>query len=433
MRFIGVLPVQDVTFASSYDIDDLVARAEEEIRAHGCSVDAIVGYYDFPVSTMLPILHRRLGIERGPTLESVLRCEHKYWSRCEQQATVPELVPAFEVVDPFDPKAIDRISLEFPFWLKPVKAQASFLGFRITDRDKLGRALAVIREKIGRVASGFDRVLEHAQLPPHIEGICGSHCIAESIIGGRQCTLEGYVFDGQPHVYGVVDSIRYPNGSSFSRYEYPSRLPEEVQQRMSEAAGRVLLHVGFDNAPFNAEFYWDEDSDSIWMLEVNTRISQSHCFQFMSVHGRSHHEVVIDCALGRKPDFGRATGPYCVAAKFMVREEDDGVIVRVPSSEDLARIEDEIPGTRLLLLVEPGTRLSDLHDQDSYTYELAHIYVAAHSEAELFDKYRRCLRKMNVRLLPDEPGRREAPPPSASGSRLVFPPVSGAGSDRYAS
>ena len=403
MRFIGVVPEREITSNRGQPLEPLLDRVVNEIRSHDLRVDAVVGYFDFPISTMLPLVKQRLGLTTPPSLQSVLGCEHKYWSRRMQKEVVPEVVPAFELVDPFDPDATSRLELAYPFWIKPIKSASSYLGFRIDGPEDLDRALNRIREEIHRLGESFDAVMRHADLPSDIAAIGGYHCIAEEIIGGHQCTLEGYVFDKQTTVYGVVDSLRYPGTSSFARYQYPSSLPESVKDRMKTYAARVLGWIGLDRSPFNAEFYWDEERDRIWLLEINARISQSHSFLFMSVDGASHHEVMLDCALGRRPAFSRGQGSYPLAAKFMVRVRRDATVVRAPDAEELARIEDEIPGTRLQLTVSRGHRLSTLENQDSYSFEVAYIHVAAHDEAELIDKYRNCLERIDLRLMPVEP------------------------------
>ena len=48
-----------------------------------------------------------------------------------------------------------------------------------------------------------------------------------------------YVYRGKAH-YGVVDSINYPNGMSFQRYQYPSQLPSAVKTRLREASVTVI-------------------------------------------------------------------------------------------------------------------------------------------------------------------------------------------------
>jgi biotin carboxylase len=403
LRFHGVLAMEDVTDAPSYDMPALLSRAEREIRALPFKVDAVVSHYDFPASTMLPILCRRLGLPT-PSLESVLKCEHKYWSRLEQHKVIPDRIPPFCLVDPFDPEAKNRINLPFPFWLKPVKSLGSYLGHRIDSAPALERALGRIRAHIARLAEPFDLVLEHAVLPPEIAQVTGRHCIAEGYVTGKQCTLEGYVFDGAPHVYGIVDSLRYPNGSSFERYQYPSRLPRSVQRRMIDTADAVLRQIGLDRSAFDMEFFYDEPNDRIWSLEINPRISQSHCVLFERVHGASHQEVMVDLALGRRPDYPPAgEGPFKVSAKFMLRETRDGIVAGVPSADKLARIERSLPGTVIQLNVAEGVRLAHLEEQDSYMYQIAEIYTAGNSVRELVQKYRACVESLGIRLVEPSP------------------------------
>jgi hypothetical protein len=73
-------------------IDELLDRATDELerfaRSGRGSVDGVVGFWDFPVQTMVPILRRRRSLS-GPTLESVLKCEHEYWSRLAWRGCPP--------------------------------------------------------------------------------------------------------------------------------------------------------------------------------------------------------------------------------------------------------------------------------------------------------------------------------------------------------
>ncbi|MGM0679565.1 MAG: ATP-grasp domain-containing protein [Pseudomonadota bacterium] len=225
-QFHSLLPYQAIKRPLREPVERLLQQAYTKLDNFEGSIDAIVGYWDFPVSTILPIIRRRYNLP-GPSLEAVLRCEHKYWSRCLQIEIAPELVPEFQAVNPFDPYAEDKIEIAYPFWLKPVKAASSHLGFRINNRKALTDSLAIIRDKIQCFAKPFNDILEHATLPSHIAPFDGNYCIAERIIStGVQCTLEGYVHKGEVTVYGIVDSIRSgKHRSSFSRYQYPQRFP----------------------------------------------------------------------------------------------------------------------------------------------------------------------------------------------------------------
>lgn len=394
-RFHGLL--EEPHKADDYDIPAYLAEAERRLRAFVGPIDAVVGYMDFPVSTMLPILCRRFGL-RSPSLESTLKCEHKYWSRLEQHEAIPGHAPRTVAVDPFDDASIARIPLAYPFWLKPVKSSGSYLGFRVTDARVLRRAIGAIRAGIGKLAEPFNFVLGHAKLPPEVAAVDGYHCVAEEIIGGRQCTLEGCVFEGEVLYHGIVDSIRAPNRVSFLRYEYPSRLPREVQQEMMDLGRRMLTHVGFDNAGFNVEFFWDRQRDRIRLVEINTRVAQHHSDLFEKVDGVTNHEAPIQVALGRRPRMPHGEGVFRRAATFFLRRYRDARVTAVPSREDVAAIERDVPGTVVHLQVAAGMRLCELFEQDSYSYALALIYLGADSENELLRRCRRVVERLHFEL-----------------------------------
>lgn len=384
--FHGLLTHDEVSAAGSFDLEALLDKARGILRDFDGSIDAIVGYWDFPTVLMMPILRQEFGL-RGPALESVLRCEHKFWARQLQAETVPEEVPEFRLVDPFDPDAADKLDLPFPFWMKPIKAHSSLLGFRVASRDDLEHALEETRRGIHRFAEPMDVIMSYADLPDEIRAIGGDHCIAEAIISdGRQCTLEGYVFEGEVEVYGIVDSIRGRNRSSLERYEYPSALPQDVKDRMIASAKKVIGRAGLDDSPFNMEFFYHENRGAISLLEVNARISKSHSPLFDKVEGVPHKEVMLDVALGKKPDFPARRGRFRYAAKFMPRiygDHDDCRVRNVPDDARLREIEAAFPGSEIQLHVEEGMRLAETSHSDAYSYELAAVFMGAQSRAGL--------------------------------------------------
>jgi hypothetical protein len=81
----GLTSLADLQLGDEIPVADLLAEAESRIAAFDGDVHAVVGFWDFPVSTVAPILCRRSGL-RGASLESVLRCEHKYWRGCRPRS-----------------------------------------------------------------------------------------------------------------------------------------------------------------------------------------------------------------------------------------------------------------------------------------------------------------------------------------------------------
>ncbi|TVR67778.1 MAG: D-alanine--D-alanine ligase, partial [Candidatus Competibacteraceae bacterium] len=74
---------EELKCGNHFPVREMLEDGPRRMREFSGRVDAVVGYWDFPVSTVLPLLRRPLDLP-GPSLEAVLKCEHKYWSRVEQ-------------------------------------------------------------------------------------------------------------------------------------------------------------------------------------------------------------------------------------------------------------------------------------------------------------------------------------------------------------
>lgn len=395
LRFYGLLDYETLVKPNEYDFEELLEDCRRELGAFEGPVDGIIAHWDFPTSVLAPILAAEHGIP-APSLRSVVACEHKYWSRLDQRDVVPECVPRFAAFDPFDDNALDSIDLDFPFWVKPVKSHSSQLGFEIHDADEFANALVEIREHIGLVGNAFDEVLRRVDVPDAVGENSGTMCLAEQVVTGIQAAPEGTMFQGRFAVHGVFDMRKDEAGHSFDRLDYPaSTVPPEVQDRMIDITRRYLEHVGFDDGCFNSEFMWDEENDKLWLIEINTRISQSHSDLFVKVDGASNHAVAIDIALGRPPRMPHGEGQFRVASKCIVPRYEDGIVRSVPTEEDIARLQEHIPGIEVRIDVATGQRLSDLPNQDAYRYELATLFIGAGSIEELERRHRE-----GIELLP---------------------------------
>ncbi|MEV0598076.1 ATP-grasp domain-containing protein [Streptomyces sp. NPDC050315] len=391
--FHGLLTAEELQ-VGEVSVPQLLDKAYGILDAFEGSIDAIVTYWDFPASTLVPILGERYGT-RTTSLESVVKCEHKYWSRLEQQKVIDEH-PRFGRVDlsSDDPQPPDGV--RFPMWLKPALSYSSELAYGVKDEKEFQEAVAQIREGIHRVGRPFEYILDRIELPPEMAGVGAQVCLAEEAISGIQVAVEGYVLNGEVVVYGTLDSINYPDSSSFLRHQYPSTLPADVIERLRTASERVIRQIGMEAATFSIEFFYDPHTDSINLLEINPRHSQSHAQMFHYVDGVPNHHCMVSLALGKDPRLPQGEGQYRKAAKWYYRWFTDAVVQDVPSPEEIERIEAEIPGVRIDMVPEPGKRLSDAPQQDSYSCELAHIFTGADSVDEMTEKYDQCVAALNV-------------------------------------
>lgn len=128
----------------------MLERAQAQLDGFHGSVDAVIGFWDLPVTTMVPILCARRGL-RSASLDAVVRCEHKYWSRLEQQKVIDEH-PRFGLID-LEHDTAPPEGVGYPMWVKPVKSFSSDMAFGVANLEEFRDALAQIREASGVSAS----------------------------------------------------------------------------------------------------------------------------------------------------------------------------------------------------------------------------------------------------------------------------------------
>lgn len=400
-RFHQLLTREEL-IADPISIPRLITKADLVLRDFKGKIDAIVGYWDFPGSMLVPVLCERYGL-RSTSLRSVVACEHKYWSRLKQSRHIEE-VPRFDLLDLDAPLAELPETLEFPVWIKPVKSSSSQGAYFVPNAAALPQAREQMRAEVERVGSPFEDFLAMLDLPEEVAAAGGRAAIAEEAATGHQFTVEGFVQDGQVNLYGVVDSIRVPGISSFLRYQYPSALPAPVRARSIEISERIAAAMGLNHTTFNIEYFWDEDADRMTLLEINVRHSQSHALLFEMVDGFSNHAFMVDLALGKTPEPLQGAGPHMIAAKWFMRHFSDGVVRRVPSKKEIADLEKQFPGTVISVGLRVGDRLSDSYGEDSYSYVLAEIFTGATTEAELQHIYEACVAGLRFEIDELAPG-----------------------------
>ncbi|MFW5783318.1 MAG: ATP-grasp domain-containing protein [Spirochaetota bacterium] len=390
--FVPLCRHEELRSPLSRPLPRIIDEALGELRSRRPA--AIIAYWDFPENALARYLSGELGL-RSTSLESVLACEHKYWARTLQADVSPRLVPPFELLDPCEHRALEQIHLDPPFWIKPIKATGSALSFRVETESDADRALERIRAEIGAFAEPFDHLLSLARVPDWVREIGGRHCIVEKSLSGSQCTVSGFVHNDEVTIIGVVDSLSYPGTSTFSAFVHPSRLTPEVQDRLRRSATEVITPFGLQESGFNIEFFYDEETDSLSVLEVNPRFSQSHADLYLRVDGTSNHQLLLDLALGNDPTFRQGAGTDAVAAKFFERVFEDVEVTHVAGSDEIRAIERR-HDCRVALLVQEGDRLRHKPTEDAYSHDIAHVYLGASSYEQARRKYERIIDDLSI-------------------------------------
>ncbi len=361
----------------------------QDVQKRRGDFQAVVGIDDFPACMLAALVGERFGFP-APSFESLFLCQHKYYSRLKQQEVTPEATPRFHPLETSRDPVPSDLPLAFPVFVKPVKSYLSILARRIDTFHDLARAAAEARVRLAPLAKMFDGLMGASTLDGNFREIPGSAFLVEELLTGHQVTLDGYAFQGRVVLLGIVDSIFFPGSLSFQRFEYPSRLPPRVQERMARIAERCIRHIGLDGTFFDIEFFYREQDDSIWIIEINGRMSSQFAPLYRMIDGIDMYAMQLRMALGRDPGGREVWGPDrekgMVSASFVLRSFENAYVRRIPSGQDLQRLQDRFPEACVEILVKEGEKLSDeLQDDESYRYCL--VDLCAKDWGALFKNY----------------------------------------------
>jgi biotin carboxylase len=343
------------------EIDAILAKIA------GVSLAAVISTDDYPGSALAAAIAKELSLP-GPDPAVTLLCQHKYLARRAQEKLVPDAVPPFTLIDVAPDAALPE-GLRFPLFVKPVKSFFSIGAERVDDLQ----ALAALFPRWAAQDQFFAPLDE--MLQRYAGATIGTkRLIAEGVLRGEQVTVEGFVQGGKATVMGVADSVMFPGTLAFARFDYPSALPEDVQQRMADIAATLMPGLGFDNGLFNIEMMYDASSDAISIIEINPRMASQFADLYEKVDGTNSYRVLLDIAQGRAPRFTRRQGRHGFAASIVLRSFEDYVVAALPGEADLERLKRVYPDIRVEILARVGRALSaEMQDGTSYRYGIVNL------------------------------------------------------------
>ena len=86
----------------------------------------------------------------------------------------------------------------------------------------------------------------------------------------------------------------------------------------------------------------------------------------------------------------------------MLRTYEPGTVKQTPSEDEINILKEKYPELAMKVHVNKGMHLSELFGQDSYSYELANIFLGARNQEELLEKYNDCLENLTFEIKYDE-------------------------------
>ena len=367
----------------TFDVDHFIERIVERYRAQ--RLDGVFSNNEHFGALIAAVVAKRLGLPGSSPL-AVIDCQHKFYSRVRQRSILPAATPRFAVF-PYSVRSPDEIALPFPFYVKPVKATYSVLARQVDDFAVLRQHLrfrALEKLVIRKLVRPFNDLMR-----THTDyAVDAHHMIAEEVLRGVQVNVDGFVHGGEIKVLGFIDEVMYPGTQAFMRFEYPSRLPPTVQERMAAITRTLMRGMGFDFGFFNVELTYDPATGDIRIVEINPRLASQLANLYRRVDGYDPYELLIAMSLGEQPAFERGKGEFGAAASFIFRRFDGRPVTRVPSRDQIRSLSEIYPDARLMLYLKKGASLArEMKWLGSYRYAV--LNLGGSSARDLHDRFQR--------------------------------------------
>ena len=359
-----------------FDVERFVSKLAHKYRDR--QIAAVTSTQEQFGALTASLLAVRLGLP-GTPLKALLTAQHKYLARQIHQKTLADHVPQFCGFR-YDADVSKAVTIDYPIFVKPVKAAFSVLAKRCTNEQALREHLkfrfweTII---IKRLTSPFRRVSSK-----HLDCDINADCfIAEGCVDGAlQVCVDGYAHAGNVHVLGTVDSVMYPGTTSFMRFEYPSQLNAQHVAKLEAVAKRAVEAIGFTHGLFNVELFFDSKTERITLIEINPRMAGQFSDLYERVDGKSLWALELDLALGKTPNFPHREGKFGSAASFVFREFADA-IKHAPPADQQSWLTRTFSDARLFLDLKHATsRARETKWLGNYRYALIHMGGANHDD-----------------------------------------------------
>jgi biotin carboxylase len=158
-------------------------------------------------------------------------------------------------------KRVEKIlpRVQFPCVVKPLRLAASQGVIRANSPEEFQAAVARIKQLL---ESPEVKVTREAEL---------DRLIVERYIPGSEVAVEGLLTRGKLRILAVFDKPDPLEGPYFeeSIYVTPSRLPDDIYDRLLDCAERTVQALGLTHGPVHAEFRINDEGP--WVLEAAPR------------------------------------------------------------------------------------------------------------------------------------------------------------------
>jgi biotin carboxylase len=373
-----------------FDLNRFVNKLAKQAKKEGWT--AVSSQHEQFGTLAAALLAEKMGWP-GTSPRAVAACQHKLYARQVLAQVCPEANTAFQRMPAAYGEAVPD-GLSYPAFVKPVKAAFSVLAKVVNSKEELHQFTRFGKYElwvIKRLVEPFERISK--KLLPQA-GSAHSMLLEAPANSATalQYSLDGVAFEGSIKPLGVVDSVMYPSTQAFMRFDYPSKLAKNIQNRSLDVANKFLTAVGYNHGLFNMEFFYDPATDKLTVIEFNPRMASQFADLYLRVDGVDLYAMALELAYGRNPWLlprVATTANIATSAVYRVFDPQDAsaqhltqAIPPMPSSAQLAALKQHFPSHHLIQIPKAGHELArDFKWLGSYRYGVLHL--GAQSEADL--------------------------------------------------
>ena len=358
--------------------------------------DGITGFFDTPNAVAVAISH--LVGKPGPSLDSVVRSQNKMRSRTLQQESIAE----YSVAAVSAEQVLAEGNIPFqPMFVKPMRAAGSFGCEIVHDTAALQARIDKDRHFLEQHNAPYIEAIQTATDDPAIlEMLADSNdYFCEEMIQGEQFAVNGYVYNGQIQLHGIVAEIYLPGAKSFLRHEHPTELPPEWLTRIDDLTQRFISHTGLDNTEFDLEFCIDFELNRLALIEINPRAVAQYENLYMMASGDDMMTTICALACGDPPP-ALQTPKYQFCYSCELRSFDDQHVLAIPDEENLAAIKADFPDAIVVNRIPPGVRKLSDAKKSIDTYRYCMISIPGDSREAIMTTLEAIKEKLNYRFQP---------------------------------
>ncbi len=389
------LAIETTERIMEYGVRDYLLRTIELINKYPEMYDGIVGTHDSS-AVFASIICEKTG-KIFASVQSIINCQNKYISRKIQQKCLPEHVPGFCL-------GLDYLQnpeqLSVPLFIKPVRANISFGSHKISFPEELEHFIA---QESKEIASQNQYFLDALSVDPEYQDQLNlrtcNQFLCEDLLTGDQVTIDGFVYNSEITVFGYTKAVFFPDSNSFSHHDFPYSFSPQLEDKIHAGLERLIPNLGINNSFFNVEIRVNENEQTFYILEVNSRIAFQFAKTIQAIRGFDPLHLLCQLSIGEKPDLLeiQETGKYKYCYNFELHTFADKKVIKTPTQSGYEEIKIHFPEVHVRNLIHENTKLSDYkHNPDSFRYCV--LDIPGNSHQEIMEKYKQVTGLLNYQF-----------------------------------